>query len=162
MAIGVFDHELVRWMPIYISCSLLDERCSAFLRTLSHAGGVTSAFFQCATSLARWSTGIGRLSRGPTSLSGVEIFVPGATAAWGRICMVGLLEDRRSNRFRYDNLSPRTALNRPNGVNTTYGSDSVSRLLNVLHKAGTVTLDGAGTPTTAPATARPRPIISTT
>src|SRR6185312_106229 len=38
----------------------------------------------------------------------------------------------------------RTALNRPNGVNTTYGYDSLSRLLNVLHKAGTVTLDGAG------------------
>ena len=46
--------------------------------------------------------------------------------------------------FSYDNLSRRTALNRPNGVNTTYGYDSLSRLLNVLHKAGTATLDGAG------------------
>ena len=46
--------------------------------------------------------------------------------------------------FSYDNLSRRTALNRPNGVNTTYGYDSLSRLMNVLHKAGTVTLDGAG------------------
>jgi RHS repeat-associated protein len=46
--------------------------------------------------------------------------------------------------FSYDALSRRTVLNRPNGVNTTYGYDSVSRLLNVLHKAGTVTLDGAG------------------
>jgi RHS repeat-associated protein len=46
--------------------------------------------------------------------------------------------------FSYDALSRRTALNRPNGINTTYGYDSLSRLLNVLHKAGTVTLDGAG------------------
>ena len=46
--------------------------------------------------------------------------------------------------FSYDSLSRRTALNRPNGVNTTYGYDSLSRLLNVLHEAGTVTLDGAG------------------
>jgi YD repeat-containing protein len=46
--------------------------------------------------------------------------------------------------FNYDSLSRRTALNRPNAVNTTYGYDSLSRLLNVLHKAGTVTLDGAG------------------
>jgi RHS repeat-associated protein len=46
--------------------------------------------------------------------------------------------------FSYDNLNRRTALSRPNGVNTTYGYDSLSRLLNVLHKAGTVTLDGAG------------------
>ena len=46
--------------------------------------------------------------------------------------------------FSYDALNRRTALNRPNGVNTTYGFDSLSRLLNVLHKAGTVTLDGAG------------------
>ena len=29
-------------------------------------------------------------------------------------------------------------------MNTTYGYDSLSRLLNVLHQAGTVTLDGAG------------------
>jgi len=46
--------------------------------------------------------------------------------------------------FSYDALSRRTALNRPNGVNTTYGYDSLSRLLNILHKVGTVTLDGAG------------------
>jgi RHS repeat-associated protein len=46
--------------------------------------------------------------------------------------------------FSYDGLSRRTGLNRPNGVNTTYGYDSLSRLLNVLHKAGTTTLDGAG------------------
>ena len=46
--------------------------------------------------------------------------------------------------FSYDALSRRTGLNRPNGVNTSYGYDSLSRLLNVLHKAGTVTLDGAG------------------
>jgi RHS repeat-associated protein len=46
--------------------------------------------------------------------------------------------------FSYDTLNRRTALNRPNGVNTTYGYDSLSRLLNVLHKAGTVTIDGAG------------------
>ena len=29
-------------------------------------------------------------------------------------------------------------------MNTTYGYDSLSRLLNVLHKMGTLTLDGAG------------------
>lgn len=46
--------------------------------------------------------------------------------------------------FAYDALSRITGLNRPNGVNTTYGYDSLSRLLNVLHKAGTITLDGAG------------------
>jgi RHS repeat-associated protein len=46
--------------------------------------------------------------------------------------------------FAYDALSRITGLNRPNGVNTTYGYDSLSRLLNVLHKAGTTTLDGAG------------------
>lgn len=46
--------------------------------------------------------------------------------------------------FSYDTLSRRTALNRPNGVNTSYSYDSLSRLLNVLHQAGTVTLDGAG------------------
>jgi len=44
--------------------------------------------------------------------------------------------------FSYDALSRRTALNRPNGVNTSYGYDSLSQLLNVLHQAGTVTLDG--------------------
>src|SRR5437588_3803525 len=46
--------------------------------------------------------------------------------------------------FTYDALSRRTALNRPNGANTTYGHDSLSRLLNVLHKAATATMHGAG------------------
>ncbi len=46
--------------------------------------------------------------------------------------------------FAHDALSRITGLNRPNGVNTTYDYDSLSRLLNVLHKAGTITLDGAG------------------
>jgi RHS repeat-associated protein len=46
--------------------------------------------------------------------------------------------------FSYDALSRRTALTRPNGVNTTYNFDSLSRLASVLHKAGTTTLDGAG------------------
>jgi RHS repeat-associated protein len=46
--------------------------------------------------------------------------------------------------YSYDALSRRTALTRPNGINTSYGYDSLSRLLNVLHKAGTATLDGAG------------------
>src|SRR5215472_16389606 len=32
---------------------------------------------------------------------------------------------------------------RPNAVNTTYAYDSLSRLLSVLHQAGTNTLDGA-------------------
>ena len=54
------------------------------------------------------------------------------------------LTRRFCREFSYDSLSRRTALNRPNGVNTTYAYDSLSRLLNVLHKAGTVTLDGAG------------------
>jgi RHS repeat-associated protein len=43
----------------------------------------------------------------------------------------------------YDSLSRRTTLNRPNGVNTTYGYDPASNLLSVLHKLGTTTLDGA-------------------
>jgi YD repeat-containing protein len=46
--------------------------------------------------------------------------------------------------FSYDALSRRTALTRPNGVNTSYNFDSLSRLASVLHKAGTTTLDGAG------------------
>lgn len=45
--------------------------------------------------------------------------------------------------FGYDALSRRTLLTRPNGVSTAYGYDSLSRLLSVLHQAGTVTLDGA-------------------
>lgn len=35
-------------------------------------------------------------------------------------------------------------MTRPNGVNTSYGYDSLSRLLSVLHQNGTNTLDGAG------------------
>jgi len=34
-------------------------------------------------------------------------------------------------------------MTRPNSVTTTYGYDSLSRLLSVLHKAGTTTIDGA-------------------
>ena len=34
-------------------------------------------------------------------------------------------------------------MTRPNGVNTNYAYDSVSRLLSVLHQAGSTTLDGA-------------------
>jgi RHS repeat-associated protein len=45
--------------------------------------------------------------------------------------------------FGYDGLSRRTSLGRPNSVATTYNYDSLSRLLSVLHKAGTATLDGA-------------------
>lgn len=45
--------------------------------------------------------------------------------------------------FTYDALSRRTQLTRPNNVTTTYGYDPVSRLLSVLHKLGTSTLDGA-------------------
>jgi RHS repeat-associated protein len=45
--------------------------------------------------------------------------------------------------YSYDNLSHRISLNRPNGVNTSYNYDSISRLLNVLHKSGATTLDGA-------------------
>jgi YD repeat-containing protein len=39
--------------------------------------------------------------------------------------------------FGYDALSRRTSLTRPNGVNTSYTYDSLSRLLSVLHQAGT-------------------------
>ena len=45
--------------------------------------------------------------------------------------------------FGYDALSRRTQLTRPNGINTNYSYDSVSRLLSVLHQAGSTTLDGA-------------------
>ncbi len=45
--------------------------------------------------------------------------------------------------FGYDALSRRTQLTRPNAVTTTYGYDTLSRLLNVTHKKGTTTLDGA-------------------
>jgi len=34
-------------------------------------------------------------------------------------------------------------MTRPNGVNTNYSYDSLSRLLSILHQAGTTTLDGA-------------------
>ncbi len=45
--------------------------------------------------------------------------------------------------FGYDALGRRTGLTRPNGVNTSYTYDSVSRLLSVLHQTGNTTLDGA-------------------
>jgi RHS repeat-associated protein len=45
--------------------------------------------------------------------------------------------------FRYDALSRRTSLTRPNGVNTAYSYNNVSNLLSVLHQLGTTTLDGA-------------------
>ncbi|HEX7894888.1 MAG TPA: hypothetical protein VF447_11905, partial [Terriglobales bacterium] len=45
--------------------------------------------------------------------------------------------------FGYDALSRRTSLTRPNGVNTSYSYDSLSRLLSVLHQAGGTTIDGA-------------------
>ncbi len=40
-------------------------------------------------------------------------------------------------------MSRRTQLTRPNGVNTNYSYDNVSRLLSVLHQAGATTVDGA-------------------
>jgi YD repeat-containing protein len=43
-----------------------------------------------------------------------------------------------------DALGRRTPLTRPNGINTGYTYDSLSRLLSVLHQAGGVTVDGAG------------------
>ncbi len=45
--------------------------------------------------------------------------------------------------FSYDALSHGTQLTRPNGINTNYTYDSVSRLLSVLHQAGSTTIDGA-------------------
>src|SRR6476660_10606442 len=45
--------------------------------------------------------------------------------------------------FGYDALSRRTQLTRPNGINTNYSYDSLSRLLSVLHQAGSTTIDGA-------------------
>jgi RHS repeat-associated protein len=45
--------------------------------------------------------------------------------------------------FSYDALGRRTGLTRPNGVNTSYTYDPLSRLLSVLHQAGSSTLDGA-------------------
>jgi len=47
--------------------------------------------------------------------------------------------------FGYDALSRRTFLTRPNGITTSYGYDSVSRLLSVLHKnSGGTTAGGPG------------------
>src|SRR5205814_8746476 len=43
----------------------------------------------------------------------------------------------------YDALRRRTSLTRPNGVNTNYSYDSLSRLLSVLHQTGSTTIDGA-------------------
>jgi YD repeat-containing protein len=40
-------------------------------------------------------------------------------------------------------LSRRTQLTRPNGINTNYAYDSLSRLLSVLHQSGSTTVDGA-------------------
>jgi YD repeat-containing protein len=45
--------------------------------------------------------------------------------------------------FGYDAVSRRTQLTRPNSINTNYTYNSVSRLLSVLHQAGSSTLDGA-------------------
>jgi len=45
--------------------------------------------------------------------------------------------------FDYDALSRQTAFTRPNGVSTVYSYDSASQMLNILHKAGISTLDGA-------------------
>ena len=45
--------------------------------------------------------------------------------------------------FSYDALSRRTQMTRPNGVNTNYSYDNLSRLLSVLHQAGGATIDGA-------------------
>lgn len=43
----------------------------------------------------------------------------------------------------YDALSRRTSLTRPNGVNTGYSYDNLSRLISVLQQRGGATLDGA-------------------
>jgi RHS repeat-associated protein len=45
--------------------------------------------------------------------------------------------------FGYDALSRRTSLTRPNGVNTSYSYDNLSRLVSVLHQRGGSTIDGA-------------------
>jgi len=47
----------------------------------------------------------------------------------------------RPERSRRNALSRRTSLTRPNDVNTSYTYDPISRLLSVLHKLGTATLD---------------------
>jgi len=41
-----------------------------------------------------------------------------------------------------NSVGRRTSLTRPNGVNTSYSYDSLSRLLSVLHQANSATLDG--------------------
>ena len=45
--------------------------------------------------------------------------------------------------FSYDALSRRTQMTRPNGVNTNYTYDNLSRLLSVLHQLSGNTIDGA-------------------
>ena len=45
--------------------------------------------------------------------------------------------------FGYDDISRRTSLTRPNGVDTTYGYDPVSQLKSVIHSLGATALDGA-------------------
>src|SRR5207245_3874756 len=45
--------------------------------------------------------------------------------------------------FSYDALSRRTQMTRPNGLNSIYAYDNLSRLLSVLHQSGSKTLDGA-------------------
>jgi RHS repeat-associated protein len=45
--------------------------------------------------------------------------------------------------FSYDALSRRTQMTRPNNVTTNYSYDNLSRLLSVLHQAGSSTIDGA-------------------
>ena len=45
--------------------------------------------------------------------------------------------------FSYDVLGRRTQFTRANGVNSNYSYDALSRLLSVLHRVGTSTIDGA-------------------
>ena len=54
--------------------------------------------------------------------------------------------------FGYDALGRRTSLTRPNGVNTSYSYDTLSRLLSVLHDGGACR-EARATPTTRRATA---------
>jgi RHS repeat-associated protein len=49
----------------------------------------------------------------------------------------------RTFTFAYDALGRRTALSRPNGVNTSYAYDPLSRLTSILHQTGSVIFDGA-------------------
>jgi RHS repeat-associated protein len=48
----------------------------------------------------------------------------------------------RTFNFSYDALGRRTGFTRPNGVNTSYAYDSLSRLLSVLHQTGPTIIDG--------------------